>query len=307
MTIAGKLLMHWLLCVLLVFAASGWTRADLVISPSYQQLINISRSAFPPREGHALVMVGATAWLTGGRQGLSVFDDVFTSAAIDSGLWVQVAVAAKYPARHGHVSVSDGRAVWLLGGTLATGTAGNDVWRSAKGAAWSCVTAAAAWSPRTRMSGAFFASQLVIVGGWVPSTNGTGGTFSNDVWLSADGGARWTPSAPVPWAARADAALLVLGQALVLTGGVAAAAGPVGRPTTFNDVWVASVPLTWTTVTSAAAFAPRYGLAACVVQGIMVVSGGTVCPPATECGAVGDLVRPVRFHSPIRVSVSNWL
>ncbi|MHA4808442.1 DUF6242 domain-containing protein [Flavitalea flava] len=78
-----------------------------------------------------------------------------------------------------------GNAYPFGGNTASQGTAYNDVWSSPDGAAWTKVTAAAAFPARSNPAVFVYDNKIWVAGGK------SGSTYLNDVWNSTDG-ANWT-------------------------------------------------------------------------------------------------------------------
>lgn len=139
-------------------------------------------------------------------------------ASTDGAHWTCVTAHAPWPPRGmiGGAAVFNGR-IWLLGGGTYD-TPGspqrrfyNDVWCSADGATWDCVTAHAPWEPRQYHEVAVFDDRLWVLEGWNQRNR-------NDVWFSEDG-ATWQELPDTPWAPRHAASVAVHDGALWVIAG----------------------------------------------------------------------------------------
>ena len=180
---------------------------------------------------HHTVAFAGKIWVMGG-QTLPQFapaqqvyyDDVWCSE--DGANWTRVTEHAGWPQRGmigGSVVLHD--RMWLLGGgTYDTPTRPerlfyNDVWSSADGVHWDCVSQAAPWHPRQYHDVAAFDDRMWVLEGWNQGNR-------NDVWYSADG-VNWYEVADTPWAVRHAASVFVHDGALWMVAG----------NNMFPDVW----------------------------------------------------------------------
>ncbi len=144
--------------------------------------------------------------------------------------------------------------LWFIGGRvhypinlIDTGSATNDVWRSADGITWTEVSASTGFSPRYEQS-AFVANGKLWVMGGQGATAGIPGAPSNDAWSTTDG---------VTWTSE---------NANNLTGGyLMPVVQETGKATLFgglqgafsNNVWQTSDGLNWSELSTDAPFSPR--------------------------------------------------
>ena len=104
---------------------------------------------------------------------------------------------------------------------------------------------------------------LYVVGG----NTGGNDAYRNDVWVSVDGGRKWTrKTGGAPFSPRFELALVTLNNRLFLVGGRRGS-------NYFSDVWSSADGLIWRRET-ANAFSSRYNYAAAVLGGTLYVSGG---------------------------------
>lgn len=152
-----------------------------------------------PRVEHMVASFQGSLFVMGGMTDINnpatALNDVWRSD--DGGLtWIQLA-NAPWAAR-GFVNSGQGLPIfnnllWVMGGGDYTANLYNDVW-SFDGAAWTFVTAAAAWVPRQYNATFVFLDKL-----WV--SNGVSdfiGTNIGDAWASSDG-VTWIQETFTPW------------------------------------------------------------------------------------------------------------
>lgn len=231
-------------------------------------------AAFEPRDSCGEVVFGGRMWLLGGWFNSNSLGprDVWSSA--DGLSWQKAAAEAGW--KHGDLPTSLAFAdrMWLLGGwyggRLAEGGPSNEVWASADGAKWECVTAHAPFSARLGAGGAVHDGRMWLLGGSEQYFFGNDSHLRSDVWSSADG-RDWTcATARAPWAPRAyHQALEFRGKLWVLGGG-----NYLPEYRGYNDVWCSADGATWEQATAAAPWAPRIWFSTVVYRGCMWVLGG---------------------------------
>ena len=221
--------------------------------------------------------------LMGGEDSLTAFDcrrdDVWRST--DQGAtWTMMTNSAEWNLRSRHSSVvlpsdeGDDDSIFLMGGLFQYGLGGvthisSSVWRSTdQGATWTQImTAGAKWSGRYgHASVALPDGSIVLMGGRV----------DNDVWRSTDQGETWElMTAHAEWAARSYHTSVALPDgSIVLMGGGCVVESVLVR---VNDVWRSTDQgATWTQMTSAAEWTPRYDHTSVVLpDGSIVLMGGS--------------------------------
>lgn len=208
----------------------------------------LDSAQFPGRSGHVLVVLNhEDLVLLGGISGGLILNDIWcmgpkcelkaedwlTSSNCRTS-WCRVAQEAPWDPREDAASAivptmlrgQPAEAI-IFGGGLGPGEAFNDVWFSTDGGgAWTRLTKAAQWSPR---SGHAFAvsteSQVILLGGTY------GGSYMSDVWASSDAGVSWyMVSASAPWSARSSHCVATTGKGMMLIGGF-------DGKKDLNDVW----------------------------------------------------------------------
>jgi len=166
----------------------------------------------------------------------SVNGDVWsTSNGIN---WTNVTQTSPYPARFGQTCLvfdsGDGKGLrmWLIAGEIGGPTiAGNDVWYSTDGAAWTPATTAANFPVRLLHQSFVFCNKMWVVGGY-----GSGGCCNdyNDVWSSTNG-ITWTAATTnAGFSLRAMFGALTLNGSLFVFGGNDNQSSGPG----LNDVWI---------------------------------------------------------------------
>ncbi|EKX44153.1 hypothetical protein GUITHDRAFT_139994 [Guillardia theta CCMP2712] len=125
--------------------------------------------------------------------------------------------------------------------------------RAFRGGSFSIIANSSTWPARDGHSLLNHQGSLLIMGGW---GGPNGGGYLNDVWRSRDDGATWSVvTSASSWNVRGYFASLILEDRLYVFGGQGFASG---RAQLFNDVWSSTDGLSWTSVTSAAAWSPRF-------------------------------------------------
>lgn len=171
------------------------------------------------------------------------FNDVWRSS--DGVSWEQMTAAAPWEPRAGLSAAVLGDYIYVLGGSQnddssIIGANGperlyfNDVWRSADGAVWEQMVAAAPWEPRAGGALVAFNDALFLLGGEdgftcspVPDCEAP---YFNDVWRSTDGASWQLVTEAAGWSPRPGHVCKPLDGDLVCFGGF----GLVDNPL---DVW----------------------------------------------------------------------
>jgi len=231
-------------------------------------------AAWAPRDSCGEVVFEGKMWLLGGWFSSYIIGprDVWCSA--DGVTWKEVTHEAGW--RHGDLPttmVHKGK-MWFMGGwyagRLPEASGSNEVWSSADGAHWDCVTPNAGWSPRLGAAGVVFRERMWILGGLERYFDGELRHLRNDVWHSEDG-ATWTlATAAAPWSPRAFHCAVVFRDKIWVLGGGNYLPEYLG----FNDVWNSSDGITWNKVTDHAPWAPRIWFSAVVFRDCLWVLGG---------------------------------
>ena len=184
--------------------------------------LETEHAGWSQRVGHSFFVFHDRMWVTAGaarfyeHDNTTLHDDVWSSAnGVDWRLEVEHAPWSKRA--HAFALVFQDK-IWLMGGgawkpeTIPC----NDVWCSADGVNWNCVTEAAPWPARMWHAVAVYRDRLWLLGGW----NREHGNFG-DVWCSPDG-AEWTQvTADVIWTPRHEHSALIHSDRIWLIAGCA--------------------------------------------------------------------------------------
>jgi hypothetical protein len=202
-------------------------------------------------------------WLFGGTHDSwhDIQHDVYSSS--DGGTWTMVTGTAEFAPRMLFGSLAFNNKLWVLGGAknFSDFDQFNDVWSSGDGATWQRVTGTAEFGYRCGLAAVEFNNQIWVIGG----------AASNSVWKSSDG-AIWTLAvSSAPFTPRFMHAALVFADKMWVIGGGSDMMNPIFQ---YNDVWNSEDGITWTQVTSSAAFSPRLAFASAVYDNKMWVIGG---------------------------------
>jgi len=204
--------------------------------------------------------------------------DVWSSA--DGCAWSRSTPCAGW--RHGDLPTTlahDGR-IWFMGGwyrgRLPGASASNEVWASADGAHWECVTRNAPWSPRLGAAGVVFRDRMWLLGGGERYFDGDDSDLRSDVWHSADGAAWEMATENAPWAGRAFHGALAFADRLWVFGGGDYLPAYRGH----CDVWSSPDGVAWTLETERAPWDPRIWFSALVYRGRMWILGGWAEDPS---------------------------
>jgi hypothetical protein len=261
----------------------SWTvLRDVWSSPDGVSWTQAPTPAFPGVAYHAVEVLNDTLVLTGGGVCIGAYTTVCftydwfntTWTSKDGTTWLplpppQGGAAAGPGARGGHTLTPFGNVLILTGGLNNTADF-NDVW-SFDGAAWSQLTPAAAWAPRsfhqvvTYEPAGAAAPLLVLTGGG----NMTGEV--SEVWTSADG-VEWVLLTSSPgWSARTAHATVAVGGLLFVFAGMH---NDTVSQLALDDAWSsADGGATWSQMGT-----PQWGkrsfLVATVWQDTVWVSGG---------------------------------
>lgn len=164
--------------------------------------------------------------------------------------------------------------LYVMGGSNSSGTALNDVWKSADGVNWSQVTSSAPWAARAKGQAIVFNNTLYIMGGAVSAT----GTHFGDVWSTVDG-VNWTQQNASAWPARRRFACTISGgNTLWISGGAGrnSAFSPDGfyPNTKYSDVWYTNDGVHWTQTVAQAPWVARSDHAFYSIGTNLYVCGG---------------------------------
>ena len=238
---------------------------------------------------HTSAVFDNKMWVLGGysNNGSSYYNEVESSN--DGITWSNVDGGADFGQRYHHSSlVFDGK-IWVLGGYKYNSSSyTREVWSSTTGNPWTSHTTPS-WDGRQQHASVVFDGKMWVLGGRTSIGN------VNDVWYSIDGNS-WTNAAPVitasddKWSARYDHTSVVHDDSIWVLGGYDSS----GRK---NDVWRSHENYidyndgsgggmddgyTWSEVTSAAEWDPRYYHTSVVFRDRMWVIGGSSSTDSTE-------------------------
>jgi len=232
------------------------------------------KAAWSPRDSSGELVHDGKMWLLGGWYNSSTkgLRDVWSSD--DGSKWTKILATAPWKHADLPVSLAFKNRMWFMGGwyagRLPDASASNEVWSSANGAQWDCVTKKAGWSARCGAAGVVFKNKMWILGGIERYLDGNASHLKNDVWSSSDG-KTWTQvTAKAPWAPRAFHGAVVFQGKIWVFGGGNYQPSYQG----FNDVWSSPDGVNWTKVTEHAAWDPRIWFSSVVFKEHMWVLGG---------------------------------
>ncbi|HUO58280.1 MAG TPA: protease pro-enzyme activation domain-containing protein [bacterium] len=189
--------------------------------------------------------------------------------------------------------VGNGPMMWLFGTYTVMGGPVGGVWYSSDGSSWTQAPQNASQSTvfannntagRNHEGIVVFNGKIYVIGGY-----SSGGSVLSDVWNSSDG-VTWNQvtSSPV-FGHRTDFGLVVYNNKMWLIGGASTLTPNDAK----NDVWYTTDGVNWCQATASAAFTPRTGLGAVVLNNQIYVLGGQAAytyPPACNSnGAFGDV------------------
>jgi hypothetical protein len=241
---------------------------------SYRWIKINEHAPFAPRDGAGALAFDDKMWLLGGWNPKDKVNfpsicnnEVWSSR--DGAAWVlekpntflskDFASGTDWAGRHtaGYVVFKD--RMWIVGGDCNQGCYQNDVWNSADGVTWNCVSRNVPWAPRCLHNTLVFHDRIwVIAGQTVPQYAPATEVFYSDVWNSADGENWQKVVDKAPWPPRgAIGGNVVFQDRIWLLGG-----GTYDTPQTpvrklYNDVWSSADGANWKQHTNAAPWAKR--------------------------------------------------
>lgn len=187
------------------------------------------------RERPVLLAFNQSLWFMGGGT-TSLDNPVYTS--LDGATWTIAKKNAPWTKRTyagGAVFPANTPRMLFFGGEDGT-TLFNDVWASSDGLQWDQISAAAAWSKRSKFGCIVFNGKLWLFGGW------DGTNTLNDIW-SSDDGVTWTKAAqPAAWSPRSGFATVIFNGELWILGGQLGAS----PYSVTSEFWRSSDGITWT-------------------------------------------------------------
>ncbi len=183
----------WVALLALFLTGADRARQSLLPAETPYRWVKIAdQAAFAPRDGAGALVFDGQMWLLGGWNPADkgAFPQICASdvwSSVDGATWTRQPDAA-WEGRHtaGYV-VHDGQ-MWVVGGDAIQGHYQNDVWRSADGRRWECVTRSAPWGPRVLHYVAAHDGRIWVLGGQsLPQFAAADEAFYNDVWCSRNG------------------------------------------------------------------------------------------------------------------------
>jgi hypothetical protein len=261
----------------------GTSRAEPAVpmepAPAYAwEQITLS-AGFAPRDGAGALSFKGRMWLLGGWNPDPAQRTFFPRtcnnevwSSIDGAEWTLVKpntfrnasfdAIADWEGRHtaGYAVYSD--RIWIIGGDCNQGHYQNDVWNSADGRNWKCVSAGheLPWKDRALHYAVVHDDRIWVMGGQsMPAFAPSEEAFYRDIWTTTDG-VVWEPVVPEEpyWSARG-----MIGGSAVLQGRIwVLGGGTYDTPQTptrqyHNDVWSSADGIHWTLHTAAAPWHPR--------------------------------------------------
>lgn len=195
--------------------------------------------------------------------------NAFTSASTFTA--IKATATASFSQRVGPMVAGFNGFLYVMGGMNSSGTALNDVWRSADGVNWVQITAAAPWAARSKGQAIVFNNALYIMGGAVSAT----GTHFSDVWSTTDG-ITWTQQNASAWPARRRFGVCTTATAMYIAGGAGpnATSNLVYPNTKYSDVWYTTDGVHWTQAVAQAPWVARSDLAFYSIGTNLYVCGG---------------------------------
>jgi len=186
---------------------------------------------------------------------------------------LQATPTAAFGKRVGPITVGFNGFLYVMGGINSSGTALNDVWKSADGINWTLVTSSAPWSARSKGQAIVLNNTLYLMGG----ATGANGTHFGDVWSTTDG-INWTQLNANAWPGRRRFGAMVMGGQIWICGGAGKTSNtsPDGfyPNTKYSDVWSTSNGITWTQVANTSPWVARSDHAFYSIGSTMYVCGG---------------------------------
>jgi hypothetical protein len=216
-------------------------------------------------------------WHGGRLDGASASAEVWSS--IDGKEWIQSTAEAGWSPRIASGCVEFDGKMWILGGIerYYDGTDAalkNDVWCSADGKSWECVTPAAEWSPRAYHQALAYGGKLWVFGGgnYVPKYSAT-----NDVWSSSDG-KTWTKvTAEAAWSPRLWFTSVVYRDRMWVLGGWS------NNPSkNWGDVWHSADGANWRKLETPTRWKERHEQSVWVFQDKLWLAAGHAQPLSNE-------------------------
>lgn len=230
---------------------------------SYQWVKVNEHAAFAPRDGAGALVFRDRMWLLGGWNPrdktnfpLTCNNEVWSSK--DGAAWIlekpntflskNFNSGMDWEGRHtaGYVVYKD--RMWIVGGDPLQGHYQNDVWASADGKKWECITTNVPWVPRVLHYTLVFKDKIWVMGGQtLPQCAPHAEIFYDDVWNTADG-INWTKVAvnKPSWSCRGMiGGSVVFKDRIWILGGGTYDTPKVPDRKFYNDVWSSADGVNW--------------------------------------------------------------
>ena len=227
----------------------SWTKAELPalgLRTGFQQYVQLN---------DAIYALGTSE---GDYLHLSIGSRIAKTSS-DLKRWKIIAEQSGLPGRVFYGAIVFDRKIWLVGGFDGKNYY-NDVWNSSDGVKWRRVAETSPWGARSNPSAIVFQNKIWLIGGGIIN-----GQVFNDVWYTEDG---------INWKQATDkmgARPIFGGSAIVFDSKIWLVG--VNRNDGFqNAVLVSSDGVNWTEQT--APWTPRGGVATCVYEGKLFMTGG---------------------------------
>ena len=227
----------------------SWTKAELPalgLRTGYQQYVQFNDAIY------------ALGTMEGDYRNLKVGSRIMKTSS-DLKQWEVVAAQSELPARVFYGATVFVGKIWMLGGFDGKDYY-HDVWSSSDGVKWLRVTEKAPWSARSNPSVFVFNNKIWLLAGGIID-----GEVANDVWSTSDG---------ISWRQETDqlGPRPIFGGSIVIYDNRIWIVG-LNRNDGFQSaVMVSSNGVNWTE--SKAPWTPRGGVATCVFDGKLFMTGG---------------------------------
>ena len=251
-----------------------------------------TNAPWAPRDGAGALVFGGKMWLIGGwNPGDKAHfprvcnNEVWSSS--DGATWtlekpntflnLDFDSAADWEGRHTAGYAVFKNKMWIMGGDPIQSHYQNDVWNSADGKTWHCVTNQVPWGPRVLHYTVVFQDKIWIMGGQtLPQFAPEKEIFYRDIWNSADG-VNWTKVTPREpyWSERGmiGGSAVFKGRLWILGGGTYDTP-KVPERKFFTDVWSTADGVHWERHVEAAPWTIRQYHDVAVFDGRMWVLEG---------------------------------
>lgn len=263
--------------------------------PAYRWVKITDQGAFAPRDGAGALVFKNRMWLLGGWSPRAKGDKEHFPRTCNNEVWSSRDGASwrlekansfiddsfdptkDWEGRHtaGYVVFRD--RMWIVGGDTGQGHYQNDVWASADGKRWECVTFDAPWGPRVLHYTVAFKGRIWVMGGQtLPQFAPEEERFYDDVWSSADGRHWEKMDVTQPaWPQRGmiGGSVVFKDRMWILGGGTYDTPNLPSR-LFFNDVWSSSDGVRWERHLEHAPWSPRQYHDVAVFDGKMWVLEG---------------------------------